>query len=437
MVRLKPRSLQIRNLGCSKNLVTSEAIARLFQDNEFKLLDANQENFDKSYIVINTCGFLHSAREEANQEIQKAIDQNPTAKNVIVVGCYAHRFSPILEKMFPGCTIIRNKDPIEGLADTLKLPNKNPQHSRIVSTSYYTYLELSKGCDRSCSFCLIPSIKGPYKSKPQKVLVDEMKAISDQKNVKEVILIAQDTSIYGLDLTPQKSLASLVKEISKISSLEWIRILYLYPTLSVSTMKELLAIDKVIPYFDIPIQHYSQTILSAMNRPQNLKHYLDSLFHFKSKNPSLTFRSTFMVGFPGETEENFKELLSGLFRYPFDRAGFFAFSKEVGTEAIKLKDHIHPSTKNRRLKEAYSFQERISRRENRKWINQTMKVLIERLDPIKKMAYGRTYREAPDVDPEIKISGNYSILKAKVGTIQDITITDADAFWLAGTLVAE
>lgn len=437
MARLKPRSLQIKSLGCSKNLVNSEEIAGLFLENGYHISDSKQVKANKEYILINTCGFLKTARDEADLEIQKSIESIDKVKNIIIVGCYASRFASVLERKFPDCTIISSKDPLEGLKKTLKLTKKISHNPRIVSTPYYTYLELSKGCNRTCSFCLIPSIKGLYQSKPKQNLIDEIKAITDKNNIKEVIFIAQDTSIYGLDLSPQETLTSITKEISKISSLEWIRILYLYPTMSVSTMKDLLSIDKVIPYFDIPIQHYSQTLLSAMNRPQNLTHYLDSLFHFKSKNPSLTLRSTFMVGFPGETEENFKELLSGLYRYPFDRAGFFAYSKEAGTEAAKLKNHIHPSTKNRRLKEAYSFQEKISRRENKKLIGQQAKILIERIDPINKLAYGRSYREAPDIDPEVKISGNYSILKTMLGTMQDVIITDADAYTISGNLVTK
>lgn len=443
VTRVKPRysknntsptkKVFIESLGCSKNLVKSEAVASVLRDNGYSFLDASENSGDANLIIINTCGFIKSARTEAEERIDHYINQGKTPKNILVVGCYASRFSQILKNKYPYCTIIENQDPMLGIKYALKLETSSP-FQRMLSTRYYAYEEIADGCSKACSYCLIPSIKGNYKSKPRESVIAELKLLTEQRNVREIVLIAQDTASYGFDLSPKDSLLSLVESIAKIKEIDWIRIMYLYPILSIDKIHQILSTEKVVSYLDIPLQHYSKKILSLMNRPTNIESYLDELFTYKTKHPSLTLRSTFMVGFPGETEEDFLIMSRGLKKYPFDRAGFFAYSKEPDTYSAELTGQVHPSTKKRRLKEVYRIQEDVSKLENQKLIGKELSVLIENFDPNTRRATGRTYREAPEVDPSVIISGNPIRLKSKVGSIQTMKIASADAYEIKGTL---
>jgi ribosomal protein S12 methylthiotransferase len=423
----------IESLGCSKNLVKSEAIASLLRANGYAFCASFENSTDAEIIIINTCGFIKSARQEAESVINKFKASWIAGKKVVVVGCYASRFSKILKKKFPLCTIIENMDPVIGIQQALELENSSPRN-RIVSTNAYAYLEIATGCSKSCSYCLIPSIQGSFTSKSKKIILTEIQNLCEQNNLKEIVLIAQDTASYGLDLHPRDSLLSLVTSLSTIKSIDWIRIMYLYPILSVDTLQKILSTEKVIPYLDMPLQHFSPKILHLMNRPENIELYMDKLFQLKSEHPVLTLRSTFMVGFPGEKEEDFEILKRGLLKYPFDRAGFFSYSREKETTADSLPEQVHSSTKKKRLQEAYSIQETISREQNQKYIGKTLPVLLESFEPTKQIALGRTYREAPEVDPVVTITGNPFRLKRKIGSIQTMKITQATAYEIQGSL---
>jgi ribosomal protein S12 methylthiotransferase len=443
VTRVKPRYLKnntsptkkvfIESLGCSKNLVKSESIASLLNANGYSFLSASENPVDASLVIINTCGFIKSARKEAEDRIDQFESMWKAGKRILVVGCYASRFSKFLKKKYPNCTIVENQNPILGIQDALQIKSVNPCQ-RLLSTRFYAYEEIAEGCSKSCSYCLIPSIKGPYRSKSRESIITEIKSLCEQRNVREIVLIAQDTASYGSDFTSKDTLLSLVQSISAIKDLDWIRIMYLYPILSLNTLHQILSVEKVVPYLDMPLQHFSKKVLTLMNRPSNLEPYLEELFTYKIKHPSLTLRSTFMVGFPGESEEDFSLLAKGLTNYPFDRAGFFSYSREQDTTAATFAVQVHPSTKKRRLQEVYRIQEKISKMENQKFIGKEMNVLLENFDPNTRKAFGRTYREAPEVDPSVIISGNPIRLKNKVGSIQTLKIASAEAYEIQGTL---
>lgn len=445
VTRVKPRYLKnksnlnktalLENLGCSKNLVKSEAICSVLLNSGYALLSTKDLSNLADLIIINTCGFIKSARLEAESTIENIQSFLKKEGSLVVVGCYASRFAEELQKKYPQCIILDNLDPVEGIVQFLKQTN-NELNQRIISTGYYAYLEISTGCEKSCSYCLIPSIQGPLKSKSLQKVIDEAKKVVELNPVKEIVLIAQDTAAYGKDITPTLSLLKLIDSLSRINNLEWIRLLYFYPQKPFSQLKEILSIDKVVPYLDIPLQHFSPKILKLMNRPSNLSPFLDQLFNFKQKNPLLTLRSTFMVGFPGETEEDYQLLVKGLHQYPFDRAGFFAYSREKETASDLLPHQVHSSTKQKRLREAYRIQETISLRENQKWVGHEMPVLLEYFDTEKQHAIGRTYREAPEIDPLVIVKGNPFRLKRKMGTIQSMKITETTAYQVQGILAA-
>jgi ribosomal protein S12 methylthiotransferase len=429
----QPKIVFIESLGCSKNLVKSESIASLLHCNGWSFCSASDSPMDADMIVVNTCGFIKSARLEAEASLKKYESPLQAGKKVLVVGCYASRFTEALRKKYPQCNVIENRDPVLGIQEALDLNPIDPI-DRILSTDSYVFLEIATGCSKSCSYCLIPSIQGIYKSKTRDLILAEVRKLLDQKKIQEIVLIAQDTASYGADLDPKESLLSLVTSLSQIKEIQWIRIMYMYPTLPLETIHAILSLEKVIPYLDMPLQHFSPAILSLMHRPGNIKPYMDQLFEYKTKHPALTLRSTFMVGFPGETIEDFEMLKQGLKNYPFDRAGFFAYSREKETEAYYLTNQVSSSTKAKRLKEAYQVQEIISKKENQKWIGLSIPVLLERYETQKRQAFGRTYREAPDVDPEVIISGNPFHLKRKIGSIQTMKITSASAYEIQGSL---
>jgi ribosomal protein S12 methylthiotransferase len=428
----KTKLIFIESLGCSKNLVKSELIASILSKNGYSFSTNQDVPKSSDLVIINTCGFIKAARDEAEQVIKK-YNSLLTSVPVLIIGCYASRFSLELQRKFPGCIIIDSIDPLEGLKKYLNLNNKTFL-TRKLSTCHFAYLEISAGCNKSCSYCLIPSIQGFLKSKTKPSLLKEVQALVEENSIKELVLIAQDTASYGSDLSPKESLLSLIKTLSEIKDIRWIRIMYLYPTLPIVELTKILECEKVVPYLDIPLQHFSPRILKQMNRPSNINPYLKKLFEYKEKHPLLTLRSTFMVGFPGETEEDFNLLLQGLKQYRFDRAGFFAYSRENETMAYSLPEQVHASTKKRRLKLAYSVQEEISLLENQKWISKTLPVLLEKYNPEGHYALGRTYREAPEIDPEVFISGNPFHLKKKIGTIQNMKITEASAYEIRGSL---
>jgi ribosomal protein S12 methylthiotransferase len=419
-----PRTVSLISLGCVKNTVLAEKIASLFSDNGFQVIPESPQT---DLFVINTCGFLQIAREEGLSVIQDLLNTySIDPQQIILLGCYAYRFPKDILQHYPSITLLPHQDPIQGVEEYLSVQN-TPSH-RLLSTSHYAYLRIAQGCNRHCSYCLIPSIKGAYKSFPQSSLLEECRYLADHFPIQELILIAQDTSRYGLELYPKSNLQSLVHSISQLELFPWIRILYMYPNqFSYTELRDLLSIPSVIPYVDMPLQHYHPDILKRMNRPIDSFSYMEQIYALREDFPHMTFRSTFIVGYPGETEEHFSFLCGKLKELPLDRVGFFAYSNEKEVSSYQFKDQIPDSIKQSRLKEVYSFQESISLQLDSLHISQSLPILLERYEPLKRCAIGRSIREAPDVDTSIMVYGNPFRLRNQIGSIVKCTLAQVTA----------
>ncbi|MCK5847813.1 MAG: MiaB/RimO family radical SAM methylthiotransferase [Caldisericia bacterium] len=425
------KTVSFVNLGCSKNTVISEKVAFLFQEDGYVLIP---ESIDTTLFVVNTCCFLEIARKECLDVLKNILDTyNVEESNIIVIGCYANRFPESIRTIFPNVRIVEDQDPYLGVSKLLLKPLM--QEKRLLSTQHYAYIRISEGCSRKCAYCLIPSIKGPYKSYHSKSIFKDCAFLKSNYKVKEGIILAQDTSIYGEDFQNDESLISLASEMSKAKYFDWIRILYLYPTLSVNKIRELLSIPNVVPYLDIPMQHLHPEVLLKMHRPSNSISFLNDLIKLRSEFPNLTIRSTFIVGFPGETEEQFNFLINELTKLKLDRVGFFSYSNEKGTESYLLENQIPNHIKESRLEKAYSMQEKISDSIDSSYISKNLPVLVETYDPVAHVATGRSIREAPDVDPYIQIHGNPFRLKNQVGNIVNCKITSVKKEYIQAAIL--
>jgi len=428
-------SVSVINLGCPKNLVTAENLSGYFKENGYSLHNLFTTFSPVDVAVVNTCSFIRSARREALQTIKRVLEykNKGMCKYVIVTGCYTQRFLSDLNKKVPGVDFICSNSSVNEISNFLGLPEENKSNiNRIPSTNSYAYLKIADGCDRNCSFCLIPSIKGSYQSRPVSTIFKEAEMLSYKFNIKELILVAQDTGSYGEDLSNRIGLIALVGELAKIRNLKWIRIMYLYPTVNKEFLKELLSIDKVVSYLDIPLQHSSPEILKSMNRPTDVSRFTEDLVKLRDEFKNLTIRSTFIVGFPGENDSIFQELLDFLDRYKFDRAGFFAFSREKFTKAYSLPDQISSATKEERLKTVYEVQSRISSGIRKKFIGKLMDAIIEGFDENGGYAFGRTERDAPEIDEGVIIRGDNEYLMNMIGEIVKIKVVDAIDYNLIG-----
>ncbi len=408
------------SLGCVKNTVITEKIVALFSQCGFEIVP---ESTQTDWFVINTCGFLEIAREEAISVIQDLLSTYSISPcQIIVLGCLAYRFPELLQHHFPTITLLQNQDPIQAVQEYLSTTSQTSH--RILSTPYYAYLRIAQGCDRHCSYCLIPSIKGSYKSFSIASILEECKTVSDKYPVQELVLIAQDTSLYGQDLGQTINLYTLVESIANLKRFSWIRILYMYPHQALfPQLQDLFSIPSVIPYIDMPFQHYHPDILARMNRPTNAVSYIKKMYTLKECFPFMTFRSTFIVGYPGETDAHFSYMCQVLKEYPLDRVGFFPYSKEKGTPSFLQQDHLSECVKNERLQKAYECQNQISLQLDAAYLSHTLPVLIEKYEASTRCAIGRSIREAPDVDPTISIYGNPFRLQHRVGSIVNCTLT--------------
>lgn len=424
------------NLGCPKNQVLAEKIVYLLQQNDFSYAPFS-DMMPYNLLVVNTCGFLSAARTETDQLLEKlqVYQQRNTHTSIIFLGCDVTLRAKSLEVNYPDFTFLREKDSLSALSRYLTISHQTNESYQTISNEQYAYIQIAEGCNHQCSYCLIPTIKGKYASVSLEGILHQVQNLVQRFSIKEVILIAQDTSSYGKDLENKPSLLEVAKTLSDLKDLEWIRCLYLYPTSQPYFFQELLSIPKVVPYLDLPLQHVSKKILHAMNRPVLADQFVEKIMALKKDFPALAVRTTFIVGFPGETEEDFQSLLQALETYQFDRAGFFAYSPEPNTKAQQMEAIISEEVKQSRLKKAYETQRKISEKINQNWINQTLPVLIEKYDPIRKGFTGRTTREAPEIDASIFIRTASSNPRKLCGQILPMLIEEADAYRIKGRLL--
>ena len=394
------------SLGCSKNLVDTEMCIGIFRKENFEIVNSKEE---AEIIVVNTCGFIEPAKEEAiNTILEMAkFKEIGNCKYLIVIGCLVERYKKELEKALPEVDLFLRideyKDFWEKVSNLLKLSNKSKNTldymDRVISTGNTTaYLKIAEGCSNRCTYCAIPYIRGPYISRKFEDILKEAKMLAS-KGIKELIVIAQDTTKYGIDLYGKERLAELLKELCKIDGFKWIRFLYAYPE---SITDELIQVvkenEKICKYFDIPLQHFSDSVLKRMNRKSDSKSIENLINKLRKEIPEVILRTTLMVGFPGETEEDFFELYEFVNRAKFERLGVFKYSKEDGTPASRLKNQIHPKTKQARYKRIMELEKQISKIKLEEKIGNIYEVLIEGKTEDGEYYIGRSYMDIPDED---------------------------------------
>lgn len=407
------------SLGCPKNLVDSETMLGLIHEENYEITNDPSE---AEIIIVNTCGFIESAKEESINTILQMAEykKSGSCKYIIVTGCLSQRYAEELFSELPEADAIAGVEVYDEIGSIIKrvingerfimlerskpdviYTSKETFLPRILTTPSYTaYLKIAEGCDNCCSYCAIPKIRGPYRSKPMEQVLKEAKALADN-GVKELIVVAQDTTRYGEDLPGGKLLlADLLKELNKIESLKWIRVMYCYPNNFTDELIETFAsLDKVCKYVDLPLQHASNRLLAAMNRYDTREEVETLLAKLRKRIPGIVIRTTFIVGFPGETDADFEELKEFVEQQRFENAGVFAYSQEEGTVAGAMPNQIPDEIKQERYHELMALQAQISEEIHKDTEGQTLEVLVEGIEEDGSgLHYGRSYREAPDID---------------------------------------
>ena len=429
----KKNTINVITLGCSKNVYDSEVLMGQLKANQMDV--KHETSDDANIVVVNTCGFIDNAKEESVNTILEQIQRKEEGEidKLFVTGCLSERYKPDLEKEMP------NVDEFFGTKDLpnlLKALGADYKHELVgerltITPSHYAYLKISEGCDRKCSFCAIPLMRGGHKSTPIEDLVTESEKLA-AKGVKELILIAQDLTYYGLDLYKERKLSELMTKLSEVEGIEWIRIHYAFPTAFPENVLEVIRTNpKVCTYMDIPLQHISDNLLSSMRRGTTMQKTKDLITKFRKEVPGITIRTSLIVGYPGETEKEFQELLDFVEESKFDRLGVFTYSHEENTHAFNLKDDVTMEVKHQRAEEVMDLQSSISYELNQKRIGKTYKVLFDRKEG--DYFIGRTEFDSPDVDNEVIVyAKDYYV---RLGDFANIKITKADHYDLYGEVV--
>ena len=417
--------VSVITLGCSKNTVDSERLMRQIQLNNITITKKPEE---ADTVIINTCGFIEAAKEESVNTILNAValKNEGKLKKVIVAGCLSERYKEELIKDIPEVDIYFGTENYEGIVNELDGTLKhNLLGERLLSTPSHTaYLKISEGCDHPCSFCAIPLMRGKHKSKPIDDLLKEAEFLA-ANNTKELILIAQDTTDYGKDLPGETNLPHLLRELSKIDEIEWIRIMYAYPSRFKMELIEEIAINqKICNYIDIPLQHISDNVLRSMRRGVTGSQTRKLLNELNTRIPDVTLRTTFIVGYPNETEKEFEELCEFVREIKFDRIGTFTFSVEDNTSSFILGDPVAKNIKERRKDVLMEIQKEISHKNNSEFVGKKLKVLVEALEG--DFYIGRSYRDAPEVDGEVLIDRKDNELI--IGDFYDVKVYDYNEY---------
>ncbi len=418
-------------LGCPKNIVDSEYLRAWLTGSNFRFTD-KPKNAD--VVIINTCSFILPAREEAVDTILDAVSlkNEGLVKHIYVVGCLPQRYLKALEAEIPEVDrFFPNYDFNEIgriLANDLGRKTTNKKQKRLLETSrHYAYLKISDGCDNRCHFCTIPQIKGRQRSKPLNELLDEATELVDN-GVKELILVAQDTTSYGRDLRTKTNLSLLIQALAKIKKLEWIRILYAHPAHVTDDLLELFKTEKKLcRYIDVPVQHISDNVLRAMGRQIVAKKIRNLIEKMRFQIPDLAIRTTLMVGYPGESEDDFQMLKDFVSDVKFDRLGVFKFIPEPGTKAAELSDQIDERLKEERLDELMSLQHDISLERNKKLVGKKIKVIIDESNNNRQSFMGRTQWDSPLIDNTVHVED-----AVVIGRFYNVTIDRGEAYDLWG-----
>ncbi len=425
-----PERINIITLGCPKNLVDSEKIMGNLKLANFRVFHESNEPAD--IVVINTCGFIDDAKEESVETILQFVNAKSRGdiKKLIITGCLSERYAKELKEE------IDEVDAWFGVNDAVELlkyinPSINAcsENKRIITTpEHYAYLKIAEGCDRTCSFCAIPFIRGKFRSKHIDTLVTETEMLA-RKGVRELLIIAQDIGYYGMDIYKKNMLPELLDELVKINGIEWIRLHYAYPlNFPDKTIRQIAGYDKVCRYLDIPLQHISDNILKSMKRNIDKNKTLKLICRLREKVPGIALRTTFMAGYPGESERDFLELLDFVRNTCFDRVGVFTYSAEENTPAWGLDDSIPRKIKKQRADMLMEEQQRIALQLNRQKVGKVFKVIVDRSEG--EFMIGRTEFDSPEIDNEVLITGNHDLLNP--GMFCNVLIKDASAFEIYG-----
>lgn len=421
------------SLGCSKNLIDTEMGMAVLKDHNFEIVNDPKE---AEIIIVNTCGFIASAKEEAiNTILEMAEYKKQNCKYLVGMGCLVKRYKKDLEKLIPEVDLwLSISDYKEFWNKIASMVGKEVEENdymsyrnRVISTGKkMAYLKIAEGCDNFCTYCAIPYIRGRYESRKFEDIVEEAKQLADQ-GYEEIILIAQDTTKYGIDLYGKLRLPELLTEICKIEKIKWLRFLYAYPE---SITDELISVvkneKKICHYFDVPIQHFSDDVLKRMNRKTTGKNIKNIVSKIRKEIPDVIIRTSLIVGFPGETEADFEILKNAVEDLKFDRLGCFTYSKEDGTPAAKFENQVHPKTKEKRRNIIMNMQNEISREKMNEKIGKEYKVLIERISDDGLFYEGRSYMDSPDTDGIIYVNNIQDDLVGKFVKCKIVSNSDYD-----------
>ncbi|MBQ8323983.1 MAG: 30S ribosomal protein S12 methylthiotransferase RimO [Clostridia bacterium] len=433
------------SLGCPKNLMNTERMLALLAAEGFEIV---AEDVEADVMVINTCAFIESAKSEAIESILDIawLKEHHTLKGIVVAGCLPQRYGDEILKELPEVNCIIGTGSVDKICEAVRAAYHGTSYrsfedihtspiggERVVTTpEHFAYLQISEGCDNCCTYCVIPSIRGKYRSRPMSELVEEATELAEL-GIKELCLIAQDTTRYGEDLYGTYALDSLISELSQIEGIEWIRLLYCYPDrITDGLIEEIATNPKVVKYIDMPIQHINDEILTRMNRRGNKAQILEVIQKLRDRVPGIILRSTVIVGFPGETNAQFEELRKFLKEIRFERMGVFPYSREEGTPAYDFPDQVSEKVKEKRHDILMEQQERIHNECNEAFLGKTLRVICEGYDPVSESFYGRSYADAYDIDGKIFLSSSKNVHE---GQFVDVTVTEVMDYDLLGKVV--
>ena len=428
---LKKNKVNVVTLGCSKNIYDSEVMMAQLKANHFDVVHESSE-LDAEIVIINTCGFIESAKEESVNAIVEYAEAKKSGDvdKLYVTGCLSQRYGKELQQEIPEVDSFFGTRELPKLLKTLKANYKQELvGERLLTTpSHYAYFKIAEGCDRPCSFCAIPLMRGKHRSKPIEELVDSAVKLVDG-GTKELILIAQDLTYYGLDLYKKRNLSELLKHLSDINGLEWIRLHYAYPAgFPMDVLKVMAERDNICNYLDIPLQHGSTEMLRSMRRGITREKTSELLMEIREQVPNIAVRTTLIAGYPGEKEEHFEEMKEWVQQSRFDRLGCFTYSHEENTHAYNLIDDVPTDVKNARAEEIMNIQSDISYQNNQLMVGKNYRVLVDKVEG--GYYVGRTEYDSPEVDNEVLI--NATNVELEIGNFVDVKIEKADFYDLFG-----
>lgn len=430
---LKKNKVNVVTLGCAKNIFDSEVMMAQLKANDYQVEHESEEQ-DASIVIINTCGFIDNAKEESINTILAWAKEKEKGNvdKVLVTGCLGERYRDVLEKDIPEVDGIFGTRELPRLLKTLKADYKHELlGERLLTTpSHYAYFKIAEGCDRPCSFCAIPLMRGKHTSTPMEDLVNQAKGLA-KNGVKELILIAQDLTFYGLDLYKDRKLSDLLKHLSDVEGIDWIRLQYAYPSgFPLDVLDVMNERDNICKYLDMPLQHGTTKMLQAMRRGITREKTDDLIATIRDRVNNIALRTTLITGFPGETEDDFQEMMDWVQKTEFDRLGVFTYSHEENTHAFSMKDDVPARTKKKRANAIMEIQSEISLKKNQQKVGQELKVLIDRAEG--EYFIGRTEFDSPEVDNEVIIHSPDNYLR--IGDFVQAVVTDAEQYDLFAEL---